>query len=311
MVLTTGGVPAVFRIDPSAEHQYAGRVLAIKQDEKDVLPPVITNFQSEGYHIELRTGWQSVSREYLSFNSRLINHTGRAFPLAGMVLRAPNSTEDYLVDARTDHEYGALPKELGPHEEIRVTVVARSPEHLSHGWVLQLTGAIPAALRWDEDPPPKPPPPRSVGKLAIGAQLLGGTVRLANSAGESDWTSLQGVGARASYAPLKWLSVEGAIDYLKTGEAAMASASGGRAQLNALLQFGDKIVPYARVGGGVVLASVDEGDTSDFRASTLFTFGVGAVDFGLVFADARVDTTRAASGHRIPVGRRPGPVGIR
>lgn len=123
-------------------------------------------------------------------------------------------------------------------------------------------------------------PPFYVRTVSVGLQAVAGAIQLEEGAEAQDWTSVRGIGARASYGPLKWLSVEGALDALQTGDADLAGTvsrfTGGRLRMGALFRFGERFQPYARVGTGIALGSQSyEGRDSKFRLDLFGALGLG------------------------------------
>ncbi len=254
-------------------------LLEAKLREKAVLDPVNARFQSQAHTILLETSAISISDIRMCFGYQITNDGKHPYPLDGLALRDHLRSGQYML-----RQYpGELPKTLKPGQTITGVIVADSPEHLRQGFALELLtgpGVVPAILPWEGFSPKPPRPPRHLHKLAIGAQALTGAIRLNNDAGENKWARVSGVGVRTAYGVYRHLSVEGAVDYIATGEAAFdagaAHLTGGRAQANALLHFGDKIVPYFRLGVGVIAGSqsTDNGD-SVFRFEVVGNVGVG------------------------------------
>ncbi len=240
-------------------------LLTATGEGETVLPPISARFESGAHIVALQTGPIIVSKTRLSFRYDLTNDGDYPYPLTGLALfdrRRQGQRLRRLLPAQ-------LPSELKAGKTLSGVIVANNPEILRKGFILELLtkpGVVPATLEWGMAPKPSIPP-RNLHKLAIGAQALFGAMRLDNSAGETQWTTLTGAGARASYNALKWLSIEGAVGYIATGHADFDTGrerlTGGRVQANALIHFGEKIVPYLRAGAGVVAGSQsgDDGDS--------------------------------------------------
>ena len=207
-----------------------------------------------------------------------------------------------LLDARSQNEHtrfiqfkfpeASRPSdaqiELAQGQAVEVNLSADSLEHLGHAAYLQVVstgGIVLATERIFLDPPP----PENKGRISIQAQAVGGAVGLQNEAADTEFTLLSGLGARASYGLLDYLTFEGTLSYVTSNEATFPDSStaelaSARLLGGLLVHTAGKYKAFARLGVGVratrnTTATSTDSSTST-RASGLYNFGLG-IDAGL------------------------------
>ncbi len=217
---------------------------------------------------------------YLSFRAKVRNF-GRSYPLDGLAVRGLYTGNTHLSLPVFDTADGKLPKELERGDEFTTVVLVKNVKTLQPGWVLQLlpsTDLAMANFRYGDEPTM----PRSYKKLTLGVEGRGGAAQHSRGA-ETDLTMMQAVGVRARYGVASTASigfaVEGDFSYWATGEADLDGTAfrmtGARLLGSGVVTFGDRYVPFIRIGAGFFPHKAYTDGESEFGISAVAALGFG------------------------------------
>lgn len=274
-------------------------LMTARREEVGFVPGFTERFVADGHDLTLTTGPLNHSLSRLSFRFTLHSDGTRDYPIQGLSIRDGETDYQYLRcwrlalirDGETGRNTRATcgealeqPVVLRPGERLEGELTAERPEQLDSAFVFQVhtrPGVVPAVFRWSDKPPKPERVPHNLHKLALSVQSVGGALQLNGVDGAKDWTDTVGLGVRATYTALPWLSVTGIVDALRSGDAMLdgtaTSVAGGRFQAQLMAHFGERFVPYFRAGVGVFAGSMSSNaGSSEFRFGGIWGFGVGA-----------------------------------
>ena len=250
-------------------------------------------WQGGEYSLRLRTG-HTIHTDDVVLLPVALSTDGAEYPIGELKLldRLGRPVDTTLIYA--DHEL--LAKRAVVRRGHRVVAAFRinQPHEILKGWTLvamPATRIARAQFDWTESPPRGP----LEGNLAIAVQALGGLGNIDDGAGndETSWALLQGFGAQATYGVSKHVSLQAALDFMRTtsvtfhdaawdgnlGELHVETASGRLLGGVLLHTAGRRWVPFARLAMGVRFSqherSMGSRTESEVRSGALIGFGGG------------------------------------
>lgn len=240
-------------------------------------------WQGFGHQLRLNPGVAQRTDEKIIMPFTVQNLGDLDFPLSDIELRdhVGRKTDAIIVYSEgLGREKHVIPA----NGRIQFTFRLLKPDRVANGWRVLLA---PAAFKWtksDDDIAVE----RGVleDRLALSVRFFGGAANLtyAPGTGATEWTSMQGVGARVLLGLQEYISLEGSLDLARTGAASFAddrevSEISGRVQAGGLFHVGTDWIPFGRLGLGArfVNAKMTTSGTMDtaFHTGFILSFGGG------------------------------------
>lgn len=283
--------------DPEHARALHHRMLAhYAMQTTTVLANDVKHWHEGSHDLELHTGYVAQGEEISVFPFTLRNR-GHDYPITRFELRDHmGKTIPASFHSPPDSNFDS-DSVLGRDKSIKGAFVLEAPVKLDQGWQLRLSttkGVV--AAQFSHDSLPVFEPGMLELRTMVSVHGLGGASQLSAPAGwvspapgmdMSTWASVTGAGVQAYYGPSKHTAMVAGFDFIRTAQASIdmapgileTRATGGRVHLGGRLHTGEKLVPYARAGLGLMFAnhtfSMGGERDSEFRVAGLLSMGAG------------------------------------